>query len=200
MASPWSPTETPSPQPGDTIPVPVLDPDAPAEAATPADGQECPNCATANAPDALFCEACGYDFTTGSMPRTGTPAAAEGTATHADPPTATSRRRSTTPGWPSSGSTRSGTASSPAPTRSRRPARPRSSRCGNTSLLVGRASKSRDIHPDIDCGTDNGVSRRHAQLTTDGTRWWVEDLGSSNGTFVAERRRRPAPRPRSRSG
>ena len=36
--------ETPSPQPGDTVPVPVLDPDAPAEAATPADGQECPNC------------------------------------------------------------------------------------------------------------------------------------------------------------
>jgi len=28
------------------------------------------------------------------------------------------------------------------------------------------------------------VSRRHAQLSTDGTRWWVEDLGSSNGTFV----------------
>ncbi len=56
----------------------------------------------------------------------------------------------------------------------------------HTSLLVGRESKSRDIHPDIDCGTDNGVSRRHAQLTTDGTRWWVEDLGSSNGTFVAE--------------
>ena len=74
-------TETPSPQPGDTIPVPVLNADAPAEAATPADGQECPNCATANAPDALFCEACGYDFTTGSMPRTGTPAAAEGTTT-----------------------------------------------------------------------------------------------------------------------
>ena len=55
----------------------------------------------------------------------------------------------------------------------------------NTSLLVGRESKSRDIHPDVDCGADNGVSRRHAQLTTDGTRWWVEDLGSSNGTFVA---------------
>ena len=55
----------------------------------------------------------------------------------------------------------------------------------NTSLLVGRESKSRDIHPDVDCGADNGVSRRHAQLTTDGTRWWVEDLGSANGTFVA---------------
>ncbi|MFD7311291.1 FHA domain-containing protein [Promicromonospora sp. NPDC059942] len=53
------------------------------------------------------------------------------------------------------------------------------------SLLVGRPSRSRGIHPDIDCGSDPGVSRRHCQLTTDGQRWWVEDLGSSNGTFVA---------------
>jgi pSer/pThr/pTyr-binding forkhead associated (FHA) protein len=30
------------------------------------------------------------------------------------------------------------------------------------------------------------VSRRHAQLTSDGTRWFVEDLGSSNGTFVGQ--------------
>ncbi len=74
---------------------------------------------------------------------------------------------------------------SPDPLPVARPAR-RRTRCGNTSLLVGRESSSRDIHPDIDCGTDNGVSRRHAQLTTDGTRWWVEDLGSSNGTFVAD--------------
>jgi pSer/pThr/pTyr-binding forkhead associated (FHA) protein len=28
------------------------------------------------------------------------------------------------------------------------------------------------------------VSRRQAQLTTDGQRWWVEDLQSSNGTYV----------------
>jgi hypothetical protein len=28
------------------------------------------------------------------------------------------------------------------------------------------------------------VSRRQAQLTTDGRRWWVEDLQSSNGTYV----------------
>ncbi|WP_369371589.1 FHA domain-containing protein [Promicromonospora sp. Populi] len=53
------------------------------------------------------------------------------------------------------------------------------------SLLVGRPSQSRGIRPDIDCGSDPGVSRRHCQLTTDGLRWWVEDLGSSNGTFVA---------------
>jgi len=52
------------------------------------------------------------------------------------------------------------------------------------SALVGRPSVSRNIHPDVDCADDTGVSRRHAQLTTDGTRFWVEDLESANGTFV----------------
>jgi pSer/pThr/pTyr-binding forkhead associated (FHA) protein len=31
---------------------------------------------------------------------------------------------------------------------------------------------------------DAGVSRRHAELHTDGARVWVVDLGSTNGTFV----------------
>lgn len=53
-----------------------------------------------------------------------------------------------------------------------------------TSALIGRPSASRNIRPDIDCGSDSGVSRRQAQLTSDGRRWWVEDLGSSNGTYV----------------
>ena len=54
-----------------------------------------------------------------------------------------------------------------------------------SSLLVGRTSRSRNIHPEIACESDSGVSRRQAQLTTDGHRWWVEDLESANGTFVA---------------
>jgi hypothetical protein len=54
------------------------------------------------------------------------------------------------------------------------------------SLLVGRNSRSRNIHPEIDCSADVGVSRRQAQLTTDGQRWWVEDLQSANGTYVGE--------------
>ncbi|GIJ00349.1 hypothetical protein Slu03_27260 [Sediminihabitans luteus] len=52
------------------------------------------------------------------------------------------------------------------------------------SVLVGRTSHSRNIHPQVDCGDDTGVSRRHCQLNTDGRRWWVEDLRSSNGTYV----------------
>ena len=51
-------------------------------------------------------------------------------------------------------------------------------------MLVGRTSRSRNIAPDIDCGADSGVSRRQAQLTTDGSRWFVEDLESANGTFI----------------
>jgi pSer/pThr/pTyr-binding forkhead associated (FHA) protein len=43
---------------------------------------------------------------------------------------------------------------------------------------------SRNIHPQIDVSADTGVSRRHAQLTTDGQRWWIEDLQSSNGTYI----------------
>jgi hypothetical protein len=52
------------------------------------------------------------------------------------------------------------------------------------SNLVGRVSHSRGIFPDVDCELDTGCSRRHAMLTTDGTRWWIEDLNSANGTFV----------------
>jgi hypothetical protein len=169
--------------PGDTVAVPVLDPDAaaPASDSTPSapSGQECPNCGTANAADALFCEACGYDFTTGTMPRKGehasTPDAAPG---NVSPPLDDTwvAELWIDPQWYAE-------QSSPDPLPSAGP--PTVVPLRNTSLLIGRESKSRDIHPDVDCGADNGVSRRHAQLTTDGTRWWVEDLGSSNGTFVA---------------
>ena len=42
------------------------------------------------------------------------------------------------------------------------------------------------MNPDIDCDPDTGVSRRQAMLSTDGSRWYVEDLGSSNGTYLGQ--------------
>lgn len=53
-------------------------------------------------------------------------------------------------------------------------------------VLIGRPSRSRGITPDIDCEPDSGTSRRQAELTTDGRRWFVEDLDSANGTFVGQ--------------
>lgn len=52
------------------------------------------------------------------------------------------------------------------------------------TIVIGRTSPSGS--PDLDCVSDTGVSRRQAVLTTDGIRWFLEDLGSSNGTYVAQ--------------
>ncbi|HNV42077.1 MAG TPA: zinc ribbon domain-containing protein, partial [Ornithinibacter sp.] len=45
-------------------------PEGGATASTPeAEPETCPSCGADKAASALFCEACGYDFTTGTMPR-----------------------------------------------------------------------------------------------------------------------------------
>lgn len=64
------------------------------------------------------------------------------------------------------------------------PGSPRVIPLREASVLVGRPSASRNIRPEVDAGEDTGVSRRHCQLSTDGLRWWVEDLDSANGTYV----------------
>jgi hypothetical protein len=171
--------------------------DAPADAAATA----CPNCQAINPPNALFCEACGYDFTTGSMPRPFTPpsildlgspdagTAEAKPAAAADPapvaPVATPLAPPLKESWvaeiwidPDWYADQEST--DPLPSAGV----PVVVQLKTTSILVGRTSRSRGIHPDIDLVADNGISRRHCQLTTDGTRWWVEDLGSSNGTYL----------------
>ncbi|WP_244932187.1 FHA domain-containing protein [Nocardioides sp. W7] len=166
--------------------------DAPAGAADPADGA-CPSCGAANPANALFCEACGYDFTTGSMPRPLTPPAEDPAATIAAPVVSPVAAASTStappladewvaevwidPDWYADQKS-----TDPLPS----PGLPLVVPLRTTSILIGRASRSRNINPDIDLSSDNGISRRHAQLTTDGTRWFVEDLGSSNGTYVGD--------------
>ncbi|GAA5150644.1 hypothetical protein GCM10023340_28160 [Nocardioides marinquilinus] len=184
-------------------------------------GTVCPSCSTANPADALFCENCGYDFTTGAMPRPPTPVM---------PPPSAPPGPSASPGSPPSGTpssvpppTPATGATSPSPAATTPPPVPASANPSpalaepwvaevwidpdwyadqqstdrlpspglptvvplrQSSLLIGRASRSRGILPDLDLGSDPGISRRHAQLTGDGTRWFVEDLGSSNGTYV----------------
>ena len=167
---------------------------------------ECPNCHTENADGALFCEACGYDFTTGAMPR-------DPSAPAIDPSEPSAPSRSSDPdgtagssaggasaaGASAAGASAAGAfqwlaevwidpdwyktqeAEDPCPS----PGLPVIVPLRTKSVLLGRVSMSRNTHPELDLSSDPGVSRRHAQLTTDGSRWFVEDLGSSNGTYVA---------------
>ncbi len=169
---------------------------APAEATATlptAASSTCPHCSTVNPANALFCEACGYDFTTGSMPRPLTPpsGAATSPAAPAAPDAAGVAAPDANPApalsdawvaevWIDPDWYTDQKSTDPLPS----PGLPVVVPLKHTSILIGRASRSRNITPDIDLSSDNGISRRHAQLTTDGTRWWVEDLGSSNGTYV----------------
>ena len=65
------------------------------------------------------------------------------------------------------------------------------------TVIVGRTHK--DSVADIDLGlyegADAGVSRRHARLTRQEGQWFVDDLGSLNGTFVNETRLSPGEPP-----
>lgn len=186
--------------------------DAPESAAAPAaaSGDACPNCSIPAPPNALFCENCGYDFTTGALPRPPEPASsldlsagsgagpggpgdlgdtADGTSAPAvDVPGAAADLNPSPalddawvaeiwidPDWYAD-------QQSPDPLPS--PGLPAVVALRHTSVLIGRSSRSRNIDPGIELDSDSGVSRRHAQLTTDGSRWFVEDLGSSNGTYV----------------
>jgi len=145
----------------------------------------CPNCGSDHDAAALFCEACGYDFTTGTMPRPPDAPAGDGPdgapSGGAQVPVAPSIAVEwvaevwVDPDWYEAQES-----DDPCPS----PGLPAVVALAARSVLIGRPSTSRNIHPEIDCTGDPGVSRRQAQLSTDGQRWWVEDLQSSNGTYV----------------
>lgn len=197
------------------------EPDATAPDLAPVrpDSQQCPNCSAANPDDALFCEACGYDYTTGTMPRPvessfftlpppGSEALAEPAAQPEPEPDAAAVVEPEPASSPApSPSPAAESFRSPTPELDRpwvaevwidpdwyhdqgsgdpmpSPGMPTVVVLRRTSSLIGRASRSRGISPEVDVSGDPGVSRRHAQLTTDGSRWFIEDLGSANGTYI----------------
>jgi hypothetical protein len=57
---------------------------------------------------------------------------------------------------------------------------------------IGRWDADGGIFPDVDLDSDDPeakVSRRHARITRRGGQYYIEDLGSTNGTFVNRGRR-----------
>ena len=133
----------------------------------------CPNCGSPRAADEAFCEVCGLDFASGKLPA-------------APPPQTTPAAESS--GWAvvvevdaaffeknQSDETLTppeGAVAKEIPLR-------------GDEVHIGRSSTSGNVHPDVDLGSDVGVSRKHAVLRRRGAAWVIADLGSTNGTQVA---------------
>ncbi len=66
---------------------------------------------------------------------------------------------------------------------------------GKAEVLLGREDPVSGVFPDVDLtphgGEEGGVSRRHAKLTMRGNQWLVEDLNSTNFTFVNNQKLNP---------
>ena len=151
----------------------------------------CPSCTAENMGGALFCEDCGYDFTTGQLP----PALAASSlsiepSSHGGQPTvigAVSAPASGT-GWvgevwvdPDWFELHGKELGDPCPSATT----PKVVVLYDSTVTIGRGSRGRGISPTIDCGTDSAVSHVHAALTLDGDRWFLEDLDSTNGTYIS---------------
>lgn len=151
--------------------------------------ETCPHCSTLNPASALFCESCGYDFTTGQAPE---PIATPQPAVVPTAPAAAS-------GWvlvvevdPEWFGLKGELSDQPCP-----PATTRTVPLVAHTSLVGRSSQSKNVHPEIALDGDTGVSRRHAQFVrpvdVDAAasdpavaELSVIDLSSTNGTYVVE--------------
>lgn len=182
----------------------------------------CPNCKTISQLNALFCESCGYDYTTGALPQQDLraelglpPVKSEpmaDTESASDPPAIEdSTSADEDPDLPANENVDPGTAEvdaipKPRPKKIAWVAEVWVDPQWHTSqestdplppqgppriipltdrALIGRTSVSRNIHPDIDCELDSGCSRRQAYLSYALGHWYINDLESANGTFVA---------------
>ena len=62
----------------------------------------------------------------------------------------------------------------------------------DSEILVGRLDAAHGVFPELDLtsdsGLEHGISRRHARLYTREGKWYIEDLDSTNGTYVNDER------------
>ncbi len=62
-------------------------------------------------------------------------------------------------------------------------------------VVVGREDPISEVFPDLDLtdfgGADGGVSRKHAVIRRSGLDCTIEDMGSTNGTYINRKRIQP---------
>ena len=143
---------------------------------------ECPSCGRQHRPGTLFCSECGVYLLTGGPLRTEPLPESELPTARADP-------------WASSSGAQ--TAESEQATLTvvmsatgRRVALP-----PGGEAVLGRLDATRGVFPDVDLtpdgGLEGGVSRRHAPVHQQKSQFFIEDLGSANGTFLNGQRLTP---------
>ena len=137
----------------------------------------CSNCGEPHGPDDVFCESCGFDFLTGSLPAAESPVTSTAPAAAAGPAIVL---RVTADREYHERMDADGVLDFPDPAP---PARDLPV-AGDTAL-IGRARPSRGLFPDVDLSTDPAVSSRHAVLARrDDGSWTITDVGSTNGTYL----------------
>lgn len=143
---------------------------------------ECPSCGRQHRPGTLFCSECGVYLLTGGPLRTEPLPEADLPTARADP-WADSENASET-------ETEQKTLNVVMLASGRRVPLP-----SGGEAVLGRLDATRGVFPDVDLtpdgGLEGGVSRRHARVHQQKSQFFIEDLGSANGTFLNGQRLTP---------
>jgi hypothetical protein len=154
----------------------------------PADGTltPCPACGTLNLPGELFCQACGVVL----APVSGQPPPLPRQLDRQEhPPKHTEAQKAGhTQQTINNGAQSTQVETIPGCLRQRETGRVLSFPANKAPLLIGRADIALGFFPDIDLeplgGEQLGVSRQHALLIIQASQTYLEDLNSTNFTFV----------------
>lgn len=156
-------------------------------------GPSCTNCGEPSHVDDVFCESCGYDFASGTLPVADGSASPAAQAEKGDEASAASNAVGQLPLTvvvtvdPSffAATTADVALELPEPVPD-----PRTVTLAGSRNLVGRRSESRGILPEIDVQAltnDPGVSSRHLMFERSSAGLWtMTDLGSTNGTYLSK--------------
>ncbi len=141
---------------------------------------DCPSCGETYRPGTLFCNRCGIYLPTGE------PLGAE-VKSPSPKPTPHREVKSSTSQPAEGSSTPMKIEVQPTGHRIQLP--------DKAEALIGRPDEAGGVTPDIDLtphrGLELGVSRRHCKIYQRGGTYFIEDVGSSNGTFLNGKRLTP---------
>jgi uncharacterized Zn finger protein (UPF0148 family) len=185
-----APPPEPEPAVEEAAPAPATPaPVAPAPAAEPA-ALNCPACGAEIEPGDVFCSACGFSLEAPAAPAAAPAAAAPAPTASPAPTAAPAPAAAPAPGAGPRLVIAASGAEIPLPAKE--------------EIIVGREDPVSGIYPDVDLtphgGESGGVSRRHARILVEGGQYYVEDLDSTNFTFVNKQKLAPKTRQVVRQG